>query len=522
MGIFSKRPLLAACAVFLAVSLCGIAMNADLRRGCMLVFSIGILPALACMICFPRLRRGFFTLFLCLSFGIGALSLSHVFFDRTLAPLEAQTDPVSLTATVTKTAYAADYLTVYTAAVTQFDGHDLRFSAELNFEGEVDLEPGDVIDAVADCAPFSTDLYGYNQRNNQISHGILLSCAVTAYTVVGRQELPFFARLQSAIAARIDRAYETETAAMLKALLIGDKDGLADSLKRDFRRLGISHILAISGTHFTVLLGLCALLLRLLRLNKKQIYFLLIPAALLYMGISGFSASVCRAGIMALLTYFAFLLGRTRDAYTALFIAVCVLVAVHPYAVLDVGLWLSFAATFSILVLSELFAKVTLRAGRAERLLSFLFHLFFNVAVTVAAFFGTLPITALCFGGTSLIAPLANLLLVPLFEWFLYLAPFAVLFSGRTPMVRLTEWACTWLCRAAAALADHDDLVFSLRQPLVLPIAVTGVLLTLLLLTPKLKHPRLAVLPAVLTLVTLPSIFRCSTCPSPQPTAPCF
>ena len=503
MGIFSKRPLLAACAVFLAAGLCGIAMNTELRRLGMLVFGIGILPALACMLCFPQLRRGFFTLLLCLSFGIGAFFLSHMFFDRALAPLEAQSEPVSLTATVTKTIYTADYLTVCTADVTQFGDRNKRFSAELNFEGEVDLEPGDVIAAVADCTPFSTDLYGYNQRNSQISHGILLSCAVTTYTVVGKQEPPFFTRLQSAIAARIDRAYKTETAAMLKALLIGDKDGLADSLKRDFRRLGISHILAISGTHFTVLLGLCALLLRLLRLNKKQIYFLLIPAALLYMGISGFSASVCRAGIMALLTYLAFLLGRARDAYTALFIAVCILIAVHPYAVLDVGLWLSFAATFSILALSELFAKVTLRAGRAERLLSFLFHLFFNVAVTVAAFFGTLPITAFCFGETSLIAPLANLLIVPLFELFLYFAPFAVLFSGLAPMVHLTEWACTWICRAAAALADHDDLVFSLQQPAVLPIAVTGVLLTLLLLAPKLKHPRLAILPAVLTLVTL-------------------
>lgn len=371
MGIFSKRPLLAACAVFLAAGLCGIAMNTELRRLGMLVFGIGILPTLACMLCFPQLRRGFFTLLLCLSFGVGAFFLSHMFFDRTLAPLEAQSEPVSLTATVTKTIYTADYLTVCTADVTQFGDRNKRFSAELNFEGEVGLEPGDVIAAVADCTPFSTDLYGYNQRNSQISHGILLSCAVTTYTVVGKQEPPFFTRLQSAIAARIDRAYKTETAAMLKALLIGDKDGLADSLKRDFRRLGISHILAISGTHFTVLLGLCALLLRLLRLNKKQIYFLLIPASLLYMGISGFSASVCRAGIMALLTYLAFLLGRARDAYTALFIAVCILIAVHPYAVLDVGLWLSFAATFSILALSELFAKVTLRAGRAERLLSF-------------------------------------------------------------------------------------------------------------------------------------------------------
>ena len=79
MGIFSKRPLLAACAVFLAAGLCGIAMNTELRRLGMLVFGIGILPALACMLCFPQLRRGFFTLLLCLSFGIGAFFLSHMF-----------------------------------------------------------------------------------------------------------------------------------------------------------------------------------------------------------------------------------------------------------------------------------------------------------------------------------------------------------------------------------------------------------------------------------------------------------
>ena len=154
---------------------------------------------------------------------------------------------------------------------------------------------------------------------------------------------------------------------MLKALLIGDKDDLDAGLKRDFRRLGISHILAISGTHFSVLLGMAAMLLRLLRLNKKQIYVLLLPLALLYMGISGFSPSVCRAGIMAMLSYLAFLLGRTRDACTALFVAVCALIACHPYAVLDVGLWLSFAATFSILILSELFSKVKVRAEYNEK-----------------------------------------------------------------------------------------------------------------------------------------------------------
>ena len=499
MGIFSKRPLLAACAVFLTASLCGICLDAHLRLAGMLALGIGVLPAIAGMLCFAKLRRGFFTLLLCLLFGVSALFLSHRFFDDTLAPLEAQTDAVELTATIVNVDYAADYLTSCNAEVTRFDGAKHRFSVVLNFEGEADLEAGDVIEATVVCIPFGTTDYGYDLHSSMLAKGVLLSCNVEAYTVTGKEPLPLFTRLRRAIAGRLDRAYRAETAAMLKALLIGDKSGLAAGLKRDFRRLGISHILAISGTHFSVLLGMAALLLRLLRLNKKQIYVLLLPLALLYMGISGFSPSVCRAGIMAMLSYLAFLLGRTRDAFTALFVAVCALIAIHPYAVLDIGLWLSFTATFSILILSELFSKVKVRAGRGERICTILLGLLSNAAVTVAVFFGSLPITALCFGETSLIAPLANLLIVPLFELFLYLAPFALLLAGFPPVVQLTETACAWICRAAAVLADRDDLLISLRQPLVLPIAVCGVALTLLLIL-RLKRPSLVLLPAVLTI----------------------
>lgn len=503
MGIFAKRPLLAAYAVFLVASLGGIYLSGSQRMLAILLFGAGMLPALAGMICFAKLRRGFFTLLLCMLFGTCAMFCSHLFFDRTLAPLEAQTEAINITATITKADYIADYTSVYDAEVSRFGDEEKHFTAELNFDGEVDLEVGDVVTASANCAVFETNLYGYNERSNRLAHGVLIVCTVTEYSVTGKQALPFFARIRSAIAARIDRVFKADAAAMLKALLIGDKDSLATSVKRDFRRLGISHILAISGTHFSVLLGLFASLLRLFRLNKKQIYVLLVPAALLYMGISGFSASVCRAGIMALLTYLAFLLGRTRDAYTALFGAVCLLIVVHPYAVLDIGLWLSFTATFSILVLNELLAKVHLPAGRGGRILSFLFGLFTRLAITAAVFFGSLPITAICFGEASLAAPLGNLLIVPLFELFLYLAPFSVLLCGYAPVVHLTEDACALICRAAARLADGDDLVISLRQPLVLSIAACGVALTLLLLFLKLKHPVFIALPALLTLTAL-------------------
>lgn len=503
MGILEKRPLLIACAVFLSFSLLGVQLGCEKRLFGMLLLGICLLPLLVCAICFASRRRLCGQLLLCILFAIGALFGSHRFFDLALKPLEEQSESVTLIATVKKVNYVADYLTVCTARVSQFDTTETAFTAELTFDGAAELEIGDILTATAFCAPFDTDLYGYNERNSNLSHGILLDCTVTEYAVSGKAELSHMEKLRCRIAARIDRTYKTDAAAMLKALLIGEQDELNSSVKLDFRRLGISHILSISGTHFSILLGFAAMLMHILHLNKKQIYLCLIPIALIYMSISGFSATVCRSGIMALLSYLAFLFGRTRDAQTALFVSVTILIVIHPYAVLDIGLWLSFAATFSILVLSEISVPQKAHTGLPGRLIAFLRGLLARAVMTIAVFFGSLPITAFAFGEFSVIAPLANLLIVPLYEFLLYLIPLSVIGVNCRPVVAVTERYCHWIGEVAHALASHDDLLLSLRQPLILPIAVCGLVITAFMLVRKLKHRRLILLPVLLTLTVI-------------------
>lgn len=499
MGIFEKRPLFAACSAYLAAALLCVSLCERQRLLCLLILLGLSIPCLLCALFYKTHRAGFGKVLLCLLFGAAAVFSSHQFFDKIPSP-SSVSETVDLTAKITDVSYVSNYLTVCTARVREYDGEPADFSIEMTFAHTVDLQAGDVIGAAALPTEFEENIYGYNERQYMLSRGVLFSAEVERYETLGHEKLPLHTRLQSRITERIDTAFESDTAALLKALLVGERDGLSTSLKRDFRRLGISHILSISGTHFTVLLGLAALLLKALRLNKKTVYILLIPLALSYMAVTGFSVTVCRAGIMALMTYFAFLFGRTRDAFTALFLAVVLLLTFRPYAVADIGLWLSFAATFSILILSELFSA---RLSGSRGILGFLCAVLFRLALTVVVFFATLPIVALSFGEASKLAPLANLLIVPLFELFLYLAPFAVLLSGFAPAVRLTEGVCNFICRAASALADRDDLLFSLRQPLVLPIAVCGILLTLILLAVRLKRPIFSLLPLCLTLAAL-------------------
>ncbi|MBQ5390148.1 MAG: ComEC/Rec2 family competence protein, partial [Clostridia bacterium] len=305
------------------------------------------------------------------------------------------------------------------------------------------------------------------------------------------------------LAKRIDSANMDRTAPLVKALLLGETKGLDGMLKQDFRRLGISHILSISGTHFTTLLGMVALLLSMFGLNKRTIYIVLIPLALLYMGLTGFSAAVCRAGLMSILSYWGFLCGRTRDSYTALFVAVTVILLLAPYSVLSIGLWLSFTATFSILIFMDLFSTGRLSAMRASPPGKLLFLLLTHLVITVAVSFFTLPITAACFGEISIAAPFANLLIVPLFELFLYIAPFAAIFSNMGFLTDLTDAIGYHILFLTQRICETDELLLSVNHTFVILIATIGCACTLLLIALPLRRRGWIALPGCLSILCI-------------------
>ncbi len=449
--------------------------------------------------------KHFGNLFLCMLFCLSSFCLSYSFFDKTLTELENQTDEAEIVAEIDKCLYSADYSTVYTAKIESINGTSGGFSAELTYPGACELQSGNRIQTSVLFNAFAEDVYGYDERNSSIASGILVAGEFTEYTVL-EDTAPsiglLFKELRTSIAKRIDSSSKMRTSApLIKALLLGDTDDLGSSLKQDFRRLGISHILSISGTHFTTLLGMIALLLTLLGINKRVIYILLIPIAVFYMGLTGFSVTVCRAGIMSILSYWGFLCGRMRDSYTALFLSVTLILICSPNAVLSIGLWLSFAATFTILILMEIFSSGKMFAQRKSLPGNILFFLVSHLAITVAISFTTLPITAACFGEISIISPLSNLLLVPLFELYLYIAPFAVIFAAFDPFTILIEFLSDTILSLTQSICDLDNLLISVRQNFVFILAIIGCACTLLLVALPLRRRGFVLLPGVTSIL---------------------
>ena len=230
--------------------------------------------------------------------------------------------------------------------------------------------------------------------------------------------------------------YGTTESAVVYGIFTGNKNYIPQNIINDFRKSGIAHILAVSGMHLAILCGIIFELLNYIKTHKKIICMIIILFCLIFMAFTGFSVSVIRAGIMTVLFYSAFLLGRKSDPLTSLLIAGVFIVLLNPNNILNTGFQLSFSATLGIiLIVNNGNVKIPRIAyDRNRRLFFRIFIKILNgvisvLAVTVAATLFTLPFAAYNFKALSLVSPIANIIAAPLVTAILFLSLCIMIFS---------------------------------------------------------------------------------------------
>ncbi len=273
-------------------------------------------------------------------------------------------------------------------------------------------------------------LYGFDFENYLFSRGISLVANMTNGRFQENDDLPFLAKIQG-FQEILGSYLDISSADEVKALLLGDTSSADEVLEEEMRVIGVSHIYSISGLHLTLLLSSIYHLLFRLRVPRVANTGALVLFSLFYMVITGFAPSVCRAGIMAMLFYIALAVRRQSDGLTSLLFATACICIVNPFSICHTGLQLSFLATLGIFTIGErcisrflihsLFSvsrprvfclSAYLKWGGKWLLRSAAELLIINLTATVV----TLPIILIMTNEVSLISPLANLLLVPLFN----------------------------------------------------------------------------------------------------------
>lgn len=234
-------------------------------------------------------------------------------------------------------------------------------------------------------------------------------------------------------------------AGLLRGLAIGDT-ALIDARTEDlFRRSGLSHLVAVSGSNVAIVVGAVALATFRLGLRWRIAASLVVLA--LYIAVVGPDPSVLRAGAMGTLVLVAVATGRTAEPLATLGIAVIVCVGLRPELVAAPGLHLSVAAT----------AGIVIGAGRLQRWFAALpGPLATALSVTLAAQIAVAPILIATFGELSVVAPIANLAAVPAVAPATILTLLAGLLARVTPQIVPILVVPAELCaRWILACADH-------------------------------------------------------------------
>ncbi|MBI2979500.1 MAG: DNA internalization-related competence protein ComEC/Rec2 [Chloroflexi bacterium] len=235
----------------------------------------------------------------------------------------------------------------------------------------------------------------------------------------GSESLQWVYSLRNRLSQTLAEVLPEPQASLAQGIILGIRGNIPETVNSDFIRSGTAHLLAISGVNLTIVAGIMLSLGIWLFGKKGFIYiWLALGAVWFYALLTGMQPPVFRAVIMVSLFLVADLLGRQRNAVTALALAAAVMVAIDPNVLWDAAFQMSFMAMAGLIFifprlqsLSRKTVNATLgEEGVAVSVANFVADSF---SVTLAAISAVWPLIAYYFGVISWIAPLANLLALP-------------------------------------------------------------------------------------------------------------
>jgi len=203
--------------------------------------------------------------------------------------------------------------------------------------------------------------------------------------------------IRAKMSLKISNEITFDKSGYFEALILGDKNYL--------QREGISHLLAISGLHLGLLISIIYYILQKLNFTSNLIENIIIIILPCYMGISGFSPSVVRAGLMIIV----YLILRRKNIANidSLLITFLIMTIINPLYIFDIGFELSFFITFSLLMSTEYIKK------SKNKLQS-------SLKISVISFLASMPILISNFYTVPYISVLSNIILVPIFSIIIF------------------------------------------------------------------------------------------------------
>lgn len=206
--------------------------------------------------------------------------------------------------------------------------------------------------------------------------------------------------------ARTVGPISSESAAVIVAILIGDRTSLDEASVRQLQRAGTYHVIAISGGNIAIVVVACLVGLRAVIRSRRVVALITIAIVLAYGGVVGDQASVERAVAAAAVVLGLQAAGWSASAWRIFLLAAMAVLLVDPLTAIDAGAWLSFGATLGILLFAQPIAKRLPKPARVNAVVADAVATLF--AATLAAELALMPVSAAVFSQVSVAGLLLN------------------------------------------------------------------------------------------------------------------
>ncbi len=255
---------------------------------------------------------------------------------------------------------------------------------------------------------------------------------VTSDRVAMNSWLGFIINLRQYLATKTRDVLSEPSASLLLGIMLGERGGWSESFNQDFANVGLSHITAISGSNISIVMSCLTGVLAYLLVRRRYAWWIIGLSVGFFVLLTGGTAATVRAAVMGLVVSGASLLGRKVQSHRILTYVLAVMLVLDPLAWhYDVGFQLSFLAVVGMIYVAPLLDEWSRSWMKSDfwRLL---------ITQTAAALLLTTPWILVIFGRVSLVAPVANLLVLPLIPLLMFLGALWLV------LLPLLAWLGSW------------------------------------------------------------------------------
>ncbi len=293
-------------------------------------------------------------------------------------------------------------------------------------------------------------------------------------------------KMRSFVSDRID-SFETETAAFVRGMILGDKSTMSGVFVNKFSDIGMSHVMAVSGMHLLFAVLFFDFLFAFFGIGYKLRCLFSVLSVILFLILSGFAVSCIRSAIMIIILYIGRLADKFSDSLTSLSLAAFLILLVWPFNIRSASFVLSASATLGIIVLTPVLNLSRVHTFKNHYVNTSFKFICTSVAVSLAANIACLPALIIMFKEVNFLSPVSNIILIFPIQILFYMGFAQIIFSF-IPILSsmlgqlasflygfikfITDWEYNFKFTSVNAGYKYFYLVFALFGVLVLGIFV--------------------------------------------------